>query len=810
MGSASNAVSVLARLDDQGVVSGLKKIKVSMEEIKGKDGKLSWEGLKKGGSATKALGEGITDLGRSMTLGLTVPIVAAGGAATSVAASFDDAMSQVQGALGEASADMDGLRDLALQLGADTVFSATESAQAMVELAKGGLTEAQIKGGALAASMDLAAAGQLNLADAAATTVQMMGSFGLGAGDATRIANALAGAANASSADVSDLTQAMSQCSAQASLAGWSLEDTAAALALFADHGVKGSDAGTSLKTMLQRLSAPTDQAAEAIAAYGLSIRDSNGKMKDISGIADELTGKLGGLSDAERDAALQTIFGADASRAAAILMQSGSEGLAKYIAATNDATAAETMANAQKGELSWALENMGGAIESASIAFGTALAPAITAVAGVIGNAAEAFASLPAGVQTGIAVVLALVAALGPLLMVFGSIVSALPAISAGLEAAGGAFAVLGGALAVPLAPAAAVVAAIAAIAAAIYAAWTTSETFRAAVMAGVDAISSKVQEICAFLAPYVQAFLDQIVSTVQVAMDTLGPLIGAVLTVIVSTVVPILTALMDSVGVFFANILATATNIMQAISMVISGAWTLIQGIFQTVLGVILAVTTGDFTMLQQGVSNILNGLTSIVSGILQGIASMFTGAWNNIKITVTGACNAVSGAISGAFNGIKSVIDSTMNGAKSTVSGALSAISGFFAGLHLEFPHINLPHFSISGDFSIVPPSVPSISVSWYRTGAIAMGASVVGLGEAGPEAIVPLSGREMDPFADAVARRMSATGRQEGAPDDMLDMLERLLRELPRIIRDNTPRTVVLNRREFARLVMEVTA
>lgn len=760
MGSASNAVSVLARLDDQGVVSGLKKIKVSMEEIKGKDGKLNWEGLKKGGSATKALGEDITDLGRSMTLGLTVPIVAAGGAATSVAANFDDAMSQVQGALGGASADMDGLRNLALQLGADTVFSATESAQAMVELAKGGLTEAQIKGGALAASMDLAAAGQLNLADAAATTVQMMGSFGLGAGDATRIANALAGAANASSADVSDLTQAMSQCSAQASLAGWSLEDTAAALALFADHGVKGSDAGTSLKTMLQRLAAPTDQAAEAIAAYGLNIRDSNGKMKDISGIADELTGKLGGLSDAERDAALQTIFGSDASRAAAILMQSGSEGLAKYIAATNDATAAETMANAQKGELSWALENMGGAVESASIAFGTALAPAITAVAGVIGNVAEAFASLPAGVQTGIAVVLALVAALGPLLMVIGSVVAALPAISEG-------FAVLGGALAIPLAPAAAVMAAIAAIAAAIYSAWTTSETFRAAVMAGVDAISSKVQEICAFLAPYVQAFLDQIVSTVQVAMDTLGPVIGAVLTVIVSTVVPILTSIMDTVAQVLATILATVTNVMAAVSTVIQGAWQIISGIFQTVLGVILAVTTGDFTMLQQGVTSIMQGTMVAINGVMQTILSIVSGAWNAVKAVFIGVCNAVSGAISGAFNGIKSVIDSTMNGAKSTVSGALGAISGFFAGLHLQFPHINLPHFSISGDFSLVPPSVPSISVSWYRTGAIAMGASVVGIGEAGPEAVVPLSGREMDPYADAVARRLEARGAGAGA-------------------------------------------
>lgn len=760
MSSASNAVSVLARLDDQGVVSGLKKIKVSMEEIKGKDGKLNWEGLKKGGAATKALGEGITDLGSSMTLGLTVPIVAAGGAAISVAANFDDAMSQVQGALGDASADTEGLRQLALQLGSDTVFSATEAAQAMVELAKGGLTEADIKGGALAASMDLAAAGQLNLADAAETTVQMMGSFGLGAADATRIANALAGAANASSADVSDLTQAMSQCSAQASLAGWSLEDTAAALALFADHGVKGSDAGTSLKTMLQRLSAPTDQAADAMEAYGLEVRDSNGKMKDITGIADELTGKLGTLSDAERDAALQTIFGSDASRAAAILMQSGSEGLQKYIAATNDATAAETMANAQKGELSWALENMGGAIESASIAFGSALAPAITAVAGVIGNVAEAFASLPSGAQTAIAVVLALVAAVGPLLVVFGSVVAMLPALSEGLL-------LLGGAFAVPLAPALAVAAAIAAVVAILVTLWNTSETFRATVLAAVDAISAKVQEICAFLAPYVQAFVDQLVLTVQTAMDVLLPIIEAALTVIISIVVPVLTSIMDTVANVFATILATVTNVMAALSSIIQGAWQVIQGIFQTVLGLIVGVVTGDFSMMSSGVSGILNGMSSIISGILQGILSVFSGIWNSIKSVAVGACNAVTGAVSGAFNGIRSVIENAMSGAKSTVSNALDAISGFFAGLHLEFPHIALPHFSLSGEFSLMPPSVPSISVSWYRTGAIAMGASVVGIGEAGPEAVVPLSGREMDPYADAVARRLAARGADAGA-------------------------------------------
>ena len=163
--------------------------------------------------------------------------------------------------------------------------------------------------------MNLAAAGGLELATAANATVQSMGAFGLAAGDASVIANALAGSANASSADVADLTQAMSQCSAQANLVGWDIQDTAAVLGMFADAGIQGSDAGTSLKTMLQRLAAPTDKAADAVAELGLQVRDQDGHMRSASEIAAELQTKLGGLSDAQRDAAKQTIFGSDASR---------------------------------------------------------------------------------------------------------------------------------------------------------------------------------------------------------------------------------------------------------------------------------------------------------------------------------------------------------------------------------------------------------------------------------------------------------------------------------------------------------------
>lgn len=739
---ASNEVSIIARLQDNGVLSGVKRIKVALKELKGEDGKLSWSGLAAGGDATRVLGDGLMQVGGALTMGLTVPLVAAGGAAVATATKFDDAMAQVSGALGDPSADIEGLRRLALQLGADTVFSATEAGNAMVELAKGGMAEADIKGGALAASMDLAAAGQLGLADAAATTVQMMGSFGLGVGDAARIADALAGAANASSADVSDLTQAMSQCSAQASLAGWSLEETAAALALFADNGIKGSDAGTSLKTMLQRLAAPTDEAATAMQAYGIEARDSEGHMKGVADIAAELQGKLGTLSEAERDMALQTIFGSDASRAAAIMMKTGAGGLAKYTAATNDATAAETMAAAQKGELSWALENMQGALESAGIAFGTALAPAVEVVAGAIGDAAEAFSNLPPGVQTAIAVVGGLVAALGPLLIVVGAVAGAIPAIQAGMTA-------MAGAMAAPAAPIVALLAGLAAVTATVMYLWDTNEGFRAAVLDAWAGIQSAFQSACAVIVPLVQEAFGAMVAFIDNLMN---------------------------------NGLATA----------IAGALQTIMGLFQAAMALITGVTTGDFSKMGAAVRSVMTGLGNFIGGALSAIAGMF-------GIDLGGALSTVQSV----FGGIYSTVMEKIDAAKGFIKGGLDAISGFFKGLRLEFPKIKLPHFSIQGEFSLAPPSVPHLAVDWYRTGAIATGPSVVGIGEAGPEAVVPLSGREMDPFADAVARRIGAVG---GSGDAAAQVAE-LRRELPRVIRENTPRAIVLNRREFGRLVTE---
>ena len=379
----------------------------------------------------------MSQAGSTMTHTLTPAVVATGAAAFQLASDFETSMSQVAGALNDPNANMEELRQLALKTGEDTIFSATEAGNAMVELAKGGLTEADIKGGALATTMALAAAGNMNLADAANTVVQAMGAFGLSADQTGEAANALAGAAAASSADVSDLTQGLSQVSAQANSAGWSIQDTTAVLGAFADAGVTGSDAGTSLKTMLQRLAAPTDEAAGKMESLGINVRDGNGNMLDAAGVAQELTDKLGDLSSAEKDAAMQTIFGSDASRAALIMTNLGREGIEKYTAATNDQTAAQRLADSQMGESARAIEEMKGAVETAAIKIGTALAPTVTEIAGIVGDAAEAFSSMSEEEQHNVIQTAALVAGLGPALSILSKLIPVVGGVGRGIQGA-------------------------------------------------------------------------------------------------------------------------------------------------------------------------------------------------------------------------------------------------------------------------------------------------------------------------------------------------------------------------------------
>lgn len=429
MGKASISIAISGSYNGSAVERAEKSLERLAVRTAAAEGSISKSWFEAGSKAAEAggriynAGQQVADAGDAMTAGVTVPLAAIGTAATKTAIDFESSMSRVSGALNDPSANMEELRQLALDMGADTVFSASEAGAAMEELAKGGLTAADIKGGALKTTMDLAAAGSLQLADAANVTVQAMGAFGLSADQTEGAANALAGAAAASSADVSDLTQGLSQVSAQAHSAGWSIQDTTAVLGAFADAGIRGSDAGTSLKTMLQRLAAPTDKSAAMMESLGINVRDANGNMLDAAGVAGELQAKLSGLDSATRDAAIQTIFGADASRAALVMMNQGTEGIQRYTAATNDQTAAQRLADSQMGDTERSIEEMNGAIETASIQVGSALAPAVTDAAEAVGGAADAFSQMDEGTQQTVIGFGLVAAAAGPVLSVAGRI---------------------------------------------------------------------------------------------------------------------------------------------------------------------------------------------------------------------------------------------------------------------------------------------------------------------------------------------------------------------------------------------------
>lgn len=427
MGKASISIAISGSYNGRALERAQRSLDNLALKAAAAEGSVSKSWSEAGGKVAQAGGEiynagrAAADAGDMLTTHVSLPLAAVGAAAVTTAADFESSMSRVAGALNDPTADMEALRELAIQTGQETVFSASDAANAMEELAKGGMSAADIQGGALATTMDLAAAGSLDLATAANTVVASMGAFQLTADESGEAANALAGAAAASSADVSDLTQALQQSSAQANAVGWSIQDTSAVLASFADAGIRGSDAGTSLRTMLQRLAAPTGAAASTMEELGIEVRDSDGSMKDAASIAEELSTALGGVDAATRDAALQTIFGADASRAALIMMNQGREGIERYTAATNDQTAAQRLADSQMGETERAIEEMRGSVETAGIALGTALVPFVTQAAGVVGGLADAFSSLDGDTQSTIATLGLVAAAAGPVLSIAG-----------------------------------------------------------------------------------------------------------------------------------------------------------------------------------------------------------------------------------------------------------------------------------------------------------------------------------------------------------------------------------------------------
>lgn len=306
-----------------------------------------------------------------LTMGITglgVGLVGVAGYITKVGMEFDKQMSSVGAVAGGTADDLAHLREAALQAGKATSYSATEAAKAEEELAKAGIKASDILGGALTGALNLAAAGQMDLADAATISAQAMNLFKLKGSDVPHIADVLASSANKSAADMHDLGDALRQGGLVAAQAGLSLEDTVGTLSAFADRALIGSDAGTSLKTMLQALANPSAKTRSLMDELGISIYDTSGKFIGITKFAGILQHQLKGLTQAERDQALAQIFGSDAVRSANVLYSIGEKGLQDYIDAVNDSGAAAATAATKTDNLAGDVERLRGSLETLAI----------------------------------------------------------------------------------------------------------------------------------------------------------------------------------------------------------------------------------------------------------------------------------------------------------------------------------------------------------------------------------------------------------------------------------------------------------
>lgn len=352
-------------------------------------------GMRTAARSTSQLAGAGAAVGTAMVTGFAI--------AAASAAKFDKAMSNVRSVTNASSAEMGKLRNAALDAGKTTAYTATEAADAEAELARAGVSVSNIVGGALKGSLALAASGQLDLAEAATVSAQAMNTFGLKGKDVTHIADVLSAGANKSASDVHGLGMSLRMGGLLAHQTGLSLEETVGTLSAFADHALIGSDAGTSLKVMLQRLVPQSDEAQSAMDKIGFSAYDSQGKFVGLSEMAGRMKTSFSKLTPEARNAAMSTIFGADAVRSATIMYELGSKGIDKYVRAVDDQGAAARTASIQTDNLIGDFERFRGAIETALIQGGSAANGSLRAMTQWLTRLVNAYSSLPPELQKGI-----------------------------------------------------------------------------------------------------------------------------------------------------------------------------------------------------------------------------------------------------------------------------------------------------------------------------------------------------------------------------------------------------------------------
>lgn len=385
--------------------------------------------MTRAGSTAKTVASGMEHTGRKSALiasGMTaagLAVAAFGLAAVKMAADFDQQMSTVQANTGATSAQMDQLRAAAIEAGASTVYSATDSADAINDLGKAGMSVTDILTGGLSGALNLAASDGMAVGDAAEYMANALSMFHLKGSQASQVADTLAAGAGKAVGNVSDFGEALNNCGAQANSFGMNVQETTGVLALFAQNGTIGAEAGTQLNSMLMKLAAPSAEASNTMKELGISAYDAQHHFVGMANFAGQLQKAEKGLTDEQRNQANATIFGSYAIKAANYLYEAGESGVNKWTKAVSESGYAAEQAAAKNNNLKGDLENLSGSMESLMISVGEGAQGPLRKMVQGLDTLVDTFSGLPSGVQQTIVVMASLAGVFGAVHKVAGNL---------------------------------------------------------------------------------------------------------------------------------------------------------------------------------------------------------------------------------------------------------------------------------------------------------------------------------------------------------------------------------------------------